>query len=95
MERRLGEVRRSGRDRTVPNATVGTFAGNTLSFTKREGTTSLTYAIVESTDLGLTDDWTEVTGAPPVYVNDGTTISYTFTPSAPPKNFLRLRVLAN
>jgi autotransporter-associated beta strand protein len=88
----LVEYAIAGQDPTVANATVGTFTANTLGFTKRDGATGLAYAIVESTDLGLTDDWTAVTATPPVYVNDATTISYTLTPGVPAKNFVRLRV---
>jgi fibronectin-binding autotransporter adhesin len=88
----LVEYAIAGQDPTVANAAVGTLTGNTLSFTKREGTSGLTYAIVESTDLGLTDAWAEVTGTPPTYINDSTTISYTFTPGTPAKDFLRLEV---
>jgi autotransporter-associated beta strand protein len=88
--RNLVEYAIDGQDPTVPNTAVGTFTANSLNFTKRAGTSGLTYAIVESTDLGLTDDWTEVTGGS--YVNDGTTISYTFTPGTPAKDFFRLKV---
>ena len=63
--RNLVEYAIAGQDPTVPNATVGTFTGNSLSFTKRAGTSGLTYAIQESTDLGVTDAWAEVTGVPP------------------------------
>jgi autotransporter-associated beta strand protein len=83
----------AGQDPTVPNAAVGTFAANVLSYTKRAGTNGLTYAIQKSTDLGTTDPWIEVTGGS--YVNDATTISYTLTPGTPAKNFLRLKVLSN
>jgi autotransporter-associated beta strand protein len=82
-----------GLDPTVANASVGTFNSNVLSFSKRAATSGLTYAIEESTDLGIADDWTEVTGAS--YVSSATTISYTLTPSTPVKNFTRLRVLSN
>ena len=75
------------------NPTIGTFSAGTLSFTKREGTSGLTYAIQKSTDLGITDAWTEVTGGS--YVNDASTISFTLTPGTPAKNFLRLQVLSN
>jgi autotransporter-associated beta strand protein len=85
----------AGQDPTVPNATIGTFTGTTLSFTKRQGTSGLSYAIEESTDLGINDAWTEVTGVPPDYVNDGSTISYTLSPAAPGNHFLRLRVISN
>ena len=86
----------AGQDPTVPNATIGSFTGNTLSFTKRADTSGLTYAIQESTDLGVADAWAEVTGVRlPIYVNDASTISYTLTPGTPAKNFLRLQVMSN
>ena len=81
----------AGQDPTVPNGPVGTFTGGMLSFTKRAGISGLTYAIEGSTDLGVTNPWTEVTG--PTYINNATTISY-LIPTGPTKLFLRLRVLA-
>jgi autotransporter-associated beta strand protein len=84
----------AGQDPTVGNPIIGSFTANTLSFTKREGTSGLTYAIVQSTDLGLADDWTEVP-AGESYVNNATTISYTLTPPTPPENFIRLQVIQN
>ena len=89
----LVEYAIAGHDPTLPNATIGTFAGNTLSFTKRTGTTGLICAIQHSTDLGALDPWAEVSGV--FYVNTATTISYTFTASASPAGFLRLRVQSN
>lgn len=89
----LVEYAIAGLDPTVSNASVGSFAANVLSFTKREGTSGLTYAIEESTDLGIADDWTEVSGAS--YVNDAGGISYTLTPGSPVKNFTRLKVMTN
>jgi autotransporter-associated beta strand protein len=80
-------------DPTVGDPGISTFTGVSLSFSKRAGTSGLTYAIQESTDLGAADAWSEVSGG--LYVNDSTTISYTFTPGTPPKNFLRLQVLSN
>lgn len=92
----LVEYAVAGEDPTVPNATVGTFAANVLSFSKRLDATGLTYAIQESIDLGIADDWTEVTDTiPNPYVNNTTTISYTLTPGTPVKNFIRLQVLTN
>ena len=93
--RNLLEYAIAGQDPTVSNATVGTFNGTTLSFSKRAGTTGLTYTIEKSTDLGITDAWAAVTGVPPVYVNDGSIISYTLTPGSPVNTFLRLRVFSN
>jgi hypothetical protein len=84
----------AGEEPTVPNPTIGSFDGETLSFTKRGDASGLTYAIEESTDLGIGDDWNEVTHNPPSnpYINNGTTISYTLTPGTPAENFLRLQV---
>lgn len=89
----LVEYAIAGQDPTVGNPTIGTFSAVTLSFTKRDGTSGLTYAIQKSTDLGITDAWIEVTGGS--YVNDASTISFTLTPGTPAKNFLRLQVLSN
>ena len=69
-------------------------AQRSLSFTKRPGTSGLTYAIQESTDLGVTYPWAEVPPGPS-YTNDATTISCTLTPGIPAKNFLRLKVTSN
>jgi autotransporter-associated beta strand protein len=94
--RNLVEYAIAGQDPTVSNASAGTFTGTSLSFTKREPLPAdITYAIVESTDLGIADTWAEVTGTPPTYVNNATTISYTFTPGTPAKNFFRLNVTQN
>ena len=86
----LVEYAVAGQDPTVANAAVGTFAANVLSYTKRAGTNGLTYAIEESTDLGLADVWAAVTPT----VDDATTISYTL-PVVPAKDFIRLKVLSN
>ncbi len=83
----------AGQDPTVSSASVGTFSDNTLSFTKRPGTSGLTYSIQDSTDLGVTDAWTEVAAGS--YVNSATTISYTLTPGTPVSYFLRLLILQN
>jgi fibronectin type 3 domain-containing protein len=74
-------------DPTVANASVGTFAANVLSYTKRADANGLTYSIEESTDLGVADAWAAVTPT----VNNATTISYTL-PVGPAKDFLRLKV---
>jgi hypothetical protein len=89
--RNLVEYAIAGQDPTVPNPTIGTLTGTSLSFSKRLDATDITYAIEESTDLGITDDWDEVSGLN--YVNDPNTVSYSFTPGTPPKNFLRLQVV--
>ena len=91
----LVEYAIAGQDPTVPNPTIGSFDGTLLSFTKRGDATGLTYAIEESTELGgIGDPWAEVVHNPPnIYVNNGTTISYTLTPGSPVRNFIRLMVL--
>jgi autotransporter-associated beta strand protein len=86
----LVEYAIAGQDPTVPQGSVGTFAGGTLSFTKRALAVSngdLVYAIEESDDLGISDPWAVVTPG----VNDGTTISYTL-PTAGSRLFARLKV---
>jgi len=88
----LVEYAIQGQDPTVANPSVGSFTGSSLSFTKRPGTSGLTYAIQQSTDLGGADPWTEVSGVS--YVNDATTVSFTL-PGGLGKIFLRLRVLSN
>ena len=81
-----------GQDPTVANPTIGSNSGSTLSFNKRQtpAIAGVTYAIEESTDLGVADDWDEVTG--PGYINTATTISYSYDTNANPRNFLRLKV---
>jgi autotransporter-associated beta strand protein len=86
----LVEYAVAGQDPTVGNPAISTFSAGTLSFTKREGTNGLTYAIQESTDLTT---WIEVTGGS--YVNSASTISFTLTPGTPKKKFLRLQLLSN
>jgi hypothetical protein len=81
----------AGLDPTTPNGSIGTFGGNTLTVGKRQPLAAdITYAIQESSDLGVGDPWQEVP-AGGSYVNNSTTISYTL-PGGPPKDFLRLRV---
>ncbi len=82
-----------GLDPTTNNPPVSAFTSNTLSFTKRPGTSGLVYSIQESIDLGVSDVWSEVTGG--MYVNNGSIISYTFNPGSPVKSFLRLKVQSN
>ena len=88
----LVEYAIAGQDPTVGNPTIGTFDGTLLSFSKRLDATALTYAIQDSTDLGLADAWAEVGS---YTENTASTISYTLTPGTPVKNFLRLQVLGN
>jgi autotransporter-associated beta strand protein len=88
----LVEYAIAGEDPTVPNASIGSFNGTLLSFSKRLDATGLTYAIQESTDLGIADDWD---GVGSYTENTASTISYTLTPGTPVRNFLRLQVLSN
>lgn len=81
----------AGQDPTVPAAAIGSFNGSSLSFTKRPGTSGLSYAIQSSTDLGRNDPWTEVGS---YLQNNATTISHSFNPGTPVRKFLRLQVLA-
>jgi hypothetical protein len=91
----LVEYAIAGQDPTVSNASVGTLTATSLSFDKRQPlATDITYAIQESTDLSIGDLWAEVP-AGPSYTNDPTTISHTFTPGTPAKDFFRLQVLQN
>jgi autotransporter-associated beta strand protein len=90
----LMEYAIADQDPTVSNPIIGSFTANVLSFTKREGTSGLTYTIQQSTNIGLADDWTEVP-AGVFYVNNATTISYTLTPPTPTRNFIRLQVIRN
>ncbi|MEY3894802.1 MAG: hypothetical protein RLZZ214_321, partial [Verrucomicrobiota bacterium] len=78
-----------GQDPTVSNTAIGTFSGSTktLSFSKRLDASGITYAIEESTDLGIADAWASVTPT----VNTASTISYTL-PGGPAKDFQRLKV---
>jgi fibronectin-binding autotransporter adhesin len=81
----------AGGNPALPNATTGTFTGNTLTVTKRDPLPNdLSYIIETSTDLGIADDWAPaVTHNPPHASN---TISHTLT-SGPGKDFMRLKVV--
>ena len=79
-----------GQDPTVSNSAVGTYSGLVLTFSKRQedpAVGGITYAIEQSTDLGVTDTWEAVTPT----VDDVNSISYTL-PGAVPKDFVRLKV---
>ncbi len=87
----LVEYAIAGLDPTVAEGPAGTLVATTLTFAKRQPLAAdITYAIEESTDLGLTDVWEEI--APDV--DNDTTISYTL-PIGPPKDFIRLKVTQN
>ena len=85
----LVEYAISGQDPTVGNSAISTFSGGSLSFTKREGTSGLTYDI-ESSTLLTAESWTTL--AKPPVVESASAISYTFMLSTPVKNFARLKV---
>jgi fibronectin type 3 domain-containing protein len=88
--RNLVEYAIAGQDPTVPNTAIGTFTNTSLSFNKRLDATGITYDI-ESSTLLTAGSWAAL-GKPPV-VDNPNSISYTFTPGTPPKNFLRLKVV--
>ena len=88
----LVEYAIAGEDPTVSKANIGSFNGTLLSFSKRLDASGLTYAIQDSTDLGIADNWAEVGS---YTENTASTISYTLTPGTPARNFLRLQVLSN
>ncbi|MDA9260928.1 LamG domain-containing protein, partial [Puniceicoccaceae bacterium] len=79
-----------GQDPTVSNSTVGTYSGLTVTFLKRQedpAVGGITYAIEQSTDLGVTDTWAEVTAK----TDTLTEISYEM-PGTEAKDFVRLKV---
>ena len=83
----LVEYAIAGEDPTVPKASVGSFTGTTLSFTKRAGTSGITYGIETSSNLV---NWNT---SPAGVTQNDTSISYAFTLGTPPKEFARLRVV--
>ena len=86
----LMEYALEGLDPTAADGPAGTLVGTTLTFAKRQPLAAdITYAIEESTDLGLTDPW-EVVAAD----QTDTTISYTL-PGGPARDFMRLKVTQN
>jgi len=84
----LMEYAIAGMDPTVPNGSISTLAGKTISFSKRQPLASdITYAIEVSADLGNADSWEVVTPT----LNDDSTISYTL-PEGPARIFARLKI---
>jgi fibronectin-binding autotransporter adhesin len=79
----------AGQDPTVSNTSISSFSANTISFTKREGTSGISYDIEISTLL-TAESWTTL--AKPPVVESPSVISYTFTPGTPEKQFARLKV---
>ena len=70
----------------------GVYSGNTITFTKRGAPygSDISYDI-ESSTLLTAGSWTTL-AKPPVVESAGS-ISYTFTPGSPEKNFARLKVV--
>ena len=86
----LIEYALAGLDPTVPDTVPKTITNGVFSFAKRTDAAGLSYAIEESIDLGANDAWREVSGTS--YVNGPEAISYTPTPSAADKTFVRLKI---
>ncbi len=86
----LIEYALAGLDPTVPDTVPKTITNGVFSFAKRADVAGLSYAIEESIDLGANDAWSEVSGTS--YVNGPEAISYTPTPSAADKTFVRLKI---
>jgi autotransporter-associated beta strand protein len=89
----LIEFALGGLDPTVSNASTSTIANGVFSFAKRADVAGITYAIEESTDLGVSDAWQEVSGES--YINGAEIISYAPSPGAADKNFVRLKISMN
>ena len=87
----LVEFAIAGLDPTVPDSLSNTINNGTFSFAKRVEVTGITYAIEESTDLGVNDDWSEVSGD--TYINGAEVISYAPVMSNADKKFVRLKVI--
>lgn len=87
----LVEYALDGFDPTAPNAPPGSISGLLVSYTKRAlaGTNGdVAYIIEESTDLGISDPWATATPT----TDNASIISYTLTPPARSKDFVRLKV---
>lgn len=87
----LIEYALAGRNPGVADGPAGTFSGLLLSYAKRAEAASdpaISYRIIESDDLGISDPWQEVAAYD---TNDATTISY-MLPGGKAKNFARLSV---
>ena len=70
----------------------GVLSGNTITFTKRADaiTNGDVKWIIETSETLLSGSWTDAVTQ--LAGNPAATISYTFTPSTPPKKFARLKV---
>ncbi len=87
----LVEYALAGRNPGLPDGPPGTLDGLLLSYEKRPEAAAdpaVSYRILESDDLGFSDDWLEV---PEYAENDATTISR-LLPSGKAKTFARLSV---
>jgi autotransporter-associated beta strand protein len=77
----------AGLDPTVPNASLGTLSGLTITYAKRQPLAAdITYAIQTSDDLGAVDTWQAAAAT-----QNDTQISYTL--QNPGDNFARLKVV--
>jgi hypothetical protein len=76
------------------DVTPGTYSGNVPSFNKRaltSGNSDLSYRIEVSSDLGVSDPWTEVSA----YITNSSSVISANIPTGPAKTFARLRVVVN
>jgi autotransporter-associated beta strand protein len=71
----------------------GVLSGNTITYAKRGGVygSDLTY-MIETSETLASDSWTDVVTHGPGLLLSNPTISYTFTPGTPAKEFARLQV---
>jgi hypothetical protein len=72
----------------------GTYSGNVLSFNKRaltSGSSDLSYRIEISTDLGVSDPWTEVSA----YISNSSSVISAQITTGSAKKFARLRVVVS
>ena len=84
----LVEYALKDRKANTSDGPAGTFTGGLLSFTKRPGTTGITYAIQESDDLGVSDLWTSATPT----TDTSAEITLQLLPADRAKRFARLNV---
>jgi autotransporter-associated beta strand protein len=82
----LVEYALAGEDPMVAHSAIGTFTGTHLAFDKRPSATGIAYAIEESEDLGMIDNWTEVAA---YHTNNASRISFDL-PSGRARTFVRL-----
>jgi autotransporter-associated beta strand protein len=86
----LIEFALAGLDPTVSDSLPMTITNGVFSFAKRTDVAGITYAIEQSTDLGVSDPWSEVSGTS--YVNGPDAISYAPVSGVADKTFIRLKI---